>query len=289
MVLDKGWPWRFTPEVRGLAVTAFNPALRAHCGVPSVSREAACVLGAPGDDFYVIGDSHAEALLDTLDRRAREAGLRGRAFLYPACMPLPETQTRQRGKFDCRAAVDVAYAAVAAHHPRRIAVTAKWPIYTSAPPEYNERLLPKRLSDSQGGGALADNDAVILRGLERLATLFPDVEIQLYLNPPILPFDAGNEIARKAHFGQPFPPPMSRAELDRQQQRIRSLLTQAAARHPNLRIFALADALCPDGTCPYLDERGLLYADNNHVSNAGADFAAPALDPLFSGLPPKSR
>src|SRR4029077_13069784 len=60
---------------------------------------------------------------------------------------------------------------------------------------------------------------------------------------------------------------------------------QVFSRTPGIRTFDAAPLLCPNsGTCLMFLNGRSLYFDPTHLSVVGADYVAPALDPMFTRI-----
>jgi hypothetical protein len=49
----------------------------------------------------------------------------------------------------------------------------------------------------------------------------------------------------------------------------------------NVEILWVADVICPDQFCLFAKDGTVIYKDDNHVSEAGADILRPSIEPLF--------
>jgi hypothetical protein len=52
-----------------------------------------------------------------------------------------------------------------------------------------------------------------------------------------------------------------------------------------LRVVDLKDSMCSADRCIVESDGNLLYRDNNHLNDNGAQFVTPSLEPCFTGLP----
>jgi len=88
-------------------------------------------------------------------------------------------------------------------------------------------------------------------------------ELASLLSPQVFSFDAVDE-----------------ASLVKPADRITDSEVRQAASEGGAQIIDLARNLCPESRCRFVDDGTLLYADSNHLTPAGAEYALRGQDPL---------
>jgi SGNH domain (fused to AT3 domains) len=74
--------------------------------------------------------------------------------------------------------------------------------------------------------------------------------------------------------------PVDEASLVKPADIITDSLVRQAAREGGARIIDLAQGLCPESRCQFWRDGILLYADPNHLTRAGAEYALRGQDPI---------
>ena len=219
-------------------------------------HELACRIGDPDaePDFILWGDSHASVVQYPVDEAARQTGRAGWVFTHSACAPVPErdlsgtdSKWQRCARFNRLVADWLRSSSI-----RTVVLGANWK-------------------------ALGEADVPSMRSLiDDLHT--QGRQIVVVRSMPELDFDLPVVAARFYQRGKPPPQGPSRDE------------TIAANKDKNLVLdHALdgrateidpTDTLCPGERCDTVRDGALLYADNDHLSRAGALL----LTPLFAEI-----
>ena len=106
---------------------------------------------------------------------------------------------------------------------------------------------------------------------------------------PLQPFNPPYRLSRMAMLGQPTDHVgMPLADHLKQKAFINTLFDQFAAADPGVKVLDPTPQLCDtSGFCRAEKNGNSLYADDNHLSEVGAELIIPVLQPLFESLPAK--
>lgn len=92
IVAGNGFPYRFSPQVNNYALDYKNKPSSVRVDLKQASKNEFLPLGQSPDalstDFFVWGDSHAQALYPVLNKLAKDKELSGQAAIYPGVLPI---------------------------------------------------------------------------------------------------------------------------------------------------------------------------------------------------------
>lgn len=277
----QGLPGRIPEPARQYAAAALdvNPR-RAACDRPSPERVAAgdlCRLGLDDEgepDFLLFGDSFADALAPGFDRVARDTGRRGVSLTYSGCVPFPGAP---RNVEACERFVEGSLAYLAARPSiRRVVLVARW---TSA--YHGNRFGPFHADDANvtegeftEPGA-ADNARAFVGGLSQLLGAMQGRELTVIAHIPEHPHDVPRALMLSAMVGRPAQVALPQDVHDARQAPVRAALQALQRAHP-YTLLDLGGWLCDGTRCDVQRDGTSLYADDDHLSNAGALALQPA-------------
>nr|WP_276593056.1 SGNH hydrolase domain-containing protein [Sphingomonas sp. GC_Shp_3] len=230
-----------------------------------------CVRGTPGvtPDLLVIGDSHADALAQSVFEAADEAGHAGYQISDTGYRPLlgyAKVGEEAKYRYLNRLAV-----ALLDSHPavRTIVIPAYWHQAVSI----DSYVGP---ADTRVAGAVG-----VEAGFVALLKRYPNRRF-LFLLPAAHSLTFGGDAAARATlFGRaPFHPAVPRALFDAEQAEYAPILARLKT-DPRVHVLRMSDTLC-DATLCHGDLAGALaYSDDNHPSYAAAERVKPALTRYF--------
>ena len=281
-----GLPWRFPPETRvpgnaWLWEGDFQPKCE-NISFDKIAAGRLCSLGPQDEDAVrgvLWGDSHAMALLPAYEQLAKLHHMRLYIAVRSSCRPLVGTinklwsEAGRKKCFDFNAAVAQA---VRQLDPRLLILNAHW-IDEDAD-----------LVVSQSSTDADPEDSNFKRGLRETlrATASSKRSVCVVLDVPKFKYNllTALGVARKRGIAEDFLR-LTRAEAQEQfsgpERDIRAL-----ARQRMLRYVDPKDLLCRGGSCIFEANNELLYGEGDHLSWAGAQFVASALDGCFRDIAP---
>lgn len=277
-----GLPGRFDPRINALAMAATdtNP-LQPICdrtATAQVAAGGACRIGAPGavPSFAVFGDSFGNALLPGLDRAGRDTGRAGYGLTYSGCYPL--VGRVQEG--ECGPYTDAVLAFLQAHPEiRTVFVVSRWTsgVWATRFGAYAQDEL--WLTDAQSTEeSPAENARVVERSFRRFVAALSDRRVVAVAYVPEQRVDVPRDLALRALRGLDMDIGVDRATYEGRQAPVRALMQRMTAEYANLSVVDVGAALCRQAVCPAMAGDTVLYADDNHMSTAGALL----LGPLFA-------
>ncbi|WP_066963346.1 acyltransferase family protein [Rhizorhabdus dicambivorans] len=283
-----GFPNRLSSEARAVLATNMDSFERgvAPCWDLAGRHDAGrpCMIGdvRRRPSFALVGDSHAGALLTTLNAAAAHRHIAGRGYTFRSCPPLQElvSATAEDGLRACenlrrRFFNDISHDP---QMPGTIIVNARWTL-----------LMKRRGFDNGEGGVESVKEWIWKLDLadqtyeQRMAQAFArsilamvrsgKTVILIYPVPEMgwnVPQQLAREISRSGKIGPASASISHQAFLERSATAIRAL--DAIGEYPNLIRIRPSSLLCHrvEGRCvAHMDGRPL-YLDSNHLSDAGA-------------------
>ncbi|MEL6336709.1 MAG: acyltransferase family protein [Pseudomonadota bacterium] len=229
---------------------------------PAEVPSLACRIG-PADaalSFVLWGDSHAAALHPAVEAAAQKAGRAGLALTRSACWPLgsfPDLPTRDPA--GCDRFNDTVLAFLRDSGIETVILVAKW------------------RSLREGRAAVAD-DVAALRDAGFRLVLVRDV--------PFYETDVASLAARRGLMGRP---PPARVPLQAFEEQIAVEQHMLGLIDPDAIAVTVdpTSVLCAGGACRRMLGPTPIYADDDHMSPAGALWLAPLFDPVFA--PPQAQ
>jgi peptidoglycan/LPS O-acetylase OafA/YrhL len=283
-----GLPQRFDQAALRLAKGSedFNPR-RDACTDPPREKLAVgevCDIGDPSApiSFALVGDSYADAMMPGVAQAATLARQRGVVLIKAGCYPLMGLQPNDKG---CSAFMDGAFQWLgSARTIDTVLLIGRW---TTAVEGYrigSISLSNMYITDRESREAsYAENRAVFARGLDRIASTLKDCRIFVLAHIPEQHVNVPMLAALEARFGATPEIAVQRASVDQRESGIRALLDAATLRDRIQQLDSIP-AFCDRTACKAIRDGRSLYADDNHLSNFGAEELARSgiLDPVFA-------
>jgi len=295
VVVRDGMPSRLSPEVQRIYSSAertgrftsdacFADSDGNGATAADIRAGRLCIIGAaqgPAPSFLLWGDSHAGATLPALEKLAEEQGLRGYFVGRSGCVPLigyrissPNSGNQQR----CREANLATLDLIRSGQIKTVFLVGRWPREVLDAEFGNEGIF----FDPNRPYAIRDRSALVRHGLDRtLAALAAaGTRAVIVQDVPEVGYDVPHALALAAMRGVEAKVAPSLRTVEERQRQTRLLVREMAARHGAAVIDPLP-SLCGSGRC-MVQERGVpLYADEDHLSVAGAVRLAPLFRPWF--------
>jgi peptidoglycan/LPS O-acetylase OafA/YrhL len=249
-----------------------------------------CEIGSPDSpvSFIAIGDSHALSLLPTLEALAAQHHLRGVFGGTSGCPPfLGVTPRRDAASAErCRLLNEKSLQMAKDLKVSQIVLMGRWDYYTGIGPDGHFQAIS---SAAHRSASISASRAVFTEQLRATVQAYARIGVStdIVLQVPQQRTDPESFLYRK------FLPAVLgglngqiEGTLDlAQHRRDQRYNEEVFARTPGIRTFDLAPRLCPNaGTCLMFLNGRSLYFDTSHLSVVGADYVAPALDPLFARI-----
>ncbi|WP_438300101.1 acyltransferase family protein [Pseudomonas sp. NMS19W] len=265
----KGREWR--PEQMACLTDDKAPDDRLFChyGVENLPAQA-----------IVWGDSHATAFIPVLEDGAQAHGVSVALASSAGCIPVEGLETDAAcARFNRRIEQRLS-----AQRISDVVLVARWSLYLygDAKGDLDHAL---RKPDGKYDRAVAEQR--LAEGLRaQLAQLREGGHrVWLVKEAPLQPFSPPYRLTRLAMLGHPVDGVgLAIGEHDKRQAFINHLFARLA-QDPRVRVIDPAPRLCDENDLCRAELDGhSLYKDDNHLSEAGARFVAPILEPLFVSL-----
>jgi peptidoglycan/LPS O-acetylase OafA/YrhL len=289
---------RYSPRER--ALFAPDSAVQQQCRntSPELTKRPPCKLGAAAAPVRAVlwGDSHALAFLPAVDAAYAEHHEAVMFAQQGGCPALPGVLIRDSkpaqsnllhswleaagyGRSEhCKRHTDAVLDWILQHHIRTVILAGHWIAYTEAADR-------QWLTDSQSPDnvSLRNNAAIFSRGLGRLLGALQRAQVQVFIlddapqNTVDVPYALAS--ARRSDRGRDFR--ISRAQYDAQQHSATEVFTRLQKQYA-FEILEPQNCLCAGGKCAIARGDVSLYADEEHLSAAGAMVAEPALEAIWA-------
>ncbi len=291
VVQQQGWRSRFSSAELRMAEDIFWRGSRfqfGEDGAVAIGQE-----GAPeeGVDFVLWGDSHAMALAQQADEKAKKFHLRGKVFARPQWIPVPglwrssATQEQQQAQL---AFNQMVLDWVLEHQVPNLILASRWSVHgcgrndleQSMGLALEESLVTDGIATAEPWGPL-QAQAALRRQLENMLLQLEAAGVQVWLLEQVPESDVV-EPARRFYLHHrhpaPNPLPLHGASLQEHQQRQGLMHTLfAKLSFPNLQVLDPAPAFFRHGRTHlelYADRA--YYKDDDHLTRFGAEhFVGP--------------
>ncbi len=281
-----GLPWRFPPETRARAnAWLWEGDFLPKCEGLSLDQIASgrlCSVGPQDNDAIrglVWGDSHAMVLLPAYEQLARLHHMRLFFAVRSSCRPLVGAINRLWNMSDHKNCGDFNAAVVQAVRqldPRLLILNAHWI-------DVDADIISQSSTDA------GPDDSNFKRGLRETlrATSSINRSVCIVLDVPEFKYDLPTAlgVARKRGLAEDFLK-LTRAEAQEHFSGPERDIRALAQQHRMLRFVDPKDLLCREDLCTFESSGQLLYGDTDHLSRAGAQFIASALDGCFRDIAP---
>lgn len=283
IILLKGVPGRLPPAVDTVFSAALdkNP-LREACHKQGAAKVPECTYGGPRLGIIVLGDSHAAAVIRTVEKALPLSDLHVLDWTLSTCFTAFDIRASRRADRDYRCAEFLRYAYdkqrglppdVPLLIVNRAAVLMRGPnegeptpgvtgprfhVGPRVPPDYDE----------------AHKQAAI-EGLVETACAFQRYR-QVYMLSPIpeMGRDVPRTVGRSMLVGHPVEVSVPLAEHLERTREVRQAQALAAQRC-GVKLLDATPLLCPDGVCRAMRDGVPVYYDDDHLSERGASVLAP--------------
>lgn len=272
----KGFPQRLPKEIAEVYLDTKKSAGLVMKNCPSDrTKPYSCPVGASGPapvSFFVIGDSHSEAVAGEIGDLAARYGLRGLFFGKSGCKLFAEPATGST--MDCVGQHELSLSSYKAYNPELVIVISRWPDYLADDP--TDKDVPARYRSAHD----IFGHTLDVFGKSTVVTA-PSVPTY---NISIGEFGGRAWFRGRLGFSVPPVPTMPLAEYRRRQASVQGLLDTERREHPNLSVIDPASVLCPGDVCLSMIGNKPLYSDTNHLSEAGALLYAPLFEPYLAAV-----
>ncbi len=287
LVVGKGFPQRFSPQIRAILAEATDhePRISECFGLTAddVRKGKLCPLGAKVREasFLLWGDSHADALIPAVQSVAKR---RGRAGLFAgtdSCPPLLGVKRADTAK--CAAFNDAVAKIATSKSIREVILEARWAKNAEGSSFGGEQADRVRLYDdvSQGRTEHETRD-VFYRGLNRTVRGLTHAgkRVILVASVPEVGFPVP---AYLAHARMADPGAKLTTSMAAYRERQKFVLWAFAEMHKRYGAHVVYpdQALCKDGHCQVALNDRPLYRDAHHLSVFGARQLTPLLAAVF--------
>lgn len=266
----KGREWR--PELMACLADDKTPddKLFCHYGMTDLPTRA-----------MVWGDSHATALIPVFDDGAKAHGVSVILASSPGCIPVDGLEhDGVCARFNKRVEQGLKTQSVS-----DVVLVARWSLYLYGDAKGD---LGHVLRTPDGRYDRVDAERRLAEGLRtRVAQLrAAGHRVWLVKEAPLQAFSPPYRLTRLAMLDRPVDDVGLDVEAHHKRQVfISQLFAQLAQEDPAVRVVDPAPRLCDDKGLCHAELGGYsLYTDDNHLSEVGARFVAPILEPLFIGL-----
>jgi len=287
--IGNGVPARLPASVQQFAAGArdVNPR-RAECdgrSVAEIVKGHVCLVGAGEDSpsFAILGDSFGDALLPGISEAATEAGRRGIVLTSSGCYPLAGLDDmNKRGDSSCKDFVDAAITLLKNKRSiTNVVLIGRW---TSA-------ALGTRFGETVDDGwfvkdinskstSYGENRRVFERSVRRTVDLLAEKRVFIVSYIPEQRIDPPRALGLCTYLGRECPAGIRTADFETRQAFIRNTL-DALATDRRIHVIDVGSKLCSNQRCKIVANGHVLYADDNHLSKAGALFIKDLFTPIF--------
>jgi peptidoglycan/LPS O-acetylase OafA/YrhL len=294
LLLSKGWPQRFEPEVGLILQAGLDEPRLPLCAVepddagPTRGR---CTLGTPGvaQSFALWGDSHAEALAPAVEAAALQAGVGGVISVRGGCPPLVGVRQMREGFRDCADRAERFLRELAGMpEVKTVLIAARWSLYAEGVRFRGEAGHVVYIADEPAATpSLAGNAQVFERGLRRTVQRLRAMgrTVVFVTQVPEAEYHVPRAMARLHHLGRTDAGP-DLAPLRTHYEARRAIVErQLRTFEPALDVVRVENMLCPGGRCTVAREGLPIYRDSNHLTGTHAR----SLAPLFAAALSPSR
>ena len=213
------------------------------------------------DVIVAYGDSHARAMIPTLDKYGKATHTRIVFSSIGSCLPLPAVVVRTDYSGACQELGRNLENFARAKQPKAAILIEAWASYL-VPGKLRTQnavtgaeALRTALNETLGAFQKLDIPVVLMADNPSQRTQVPKAGIRFSANPSD---HALNTTA------------VTRREYEKKQAAVNSILESAAHQFTLASVLRVDDALCNESTCPWAMHNEFLYYDSGHLSAAGA-------------------
>lgn len=235
----------------------------------SISVRGGCTTPEPSRTLFVVGDSHATALVTLLTRTAVERNVRVALYNKPGCSFL---STMAPTRTECLSFTNAAgNEIIAKSKPGDMVLLSslRLPRLSSQSGLLSDtEVMARGSSDDvrqERAAAQTEADAFIARAERAGLRVVMSAPTPVFRAPAFRCSDWFNERNPVCAPG----PEMSRAFLDAYRQPVLDAYRDLGIRHPDLRVWDAFPVLCPDQTCSAWRDGMPVFFDGDHLSGHG--------------------
>ncbi|CAM5365126.1 Acyltransferase OS=Rhodanobacter lindaniclasticus OX=75310 GN=B1991_04940 PE=4 SV=1 [Rhodanobacter lindaniclasticus] len=222
-----------------------------------------CEIGDTHADTTVLayGDSHARAMIPTLDKYGKATHTRIAFSSIGSCLPLAGITVRTDYPDACRELGERATRFAGEMRPKAVVLIETWASYARPGVIHDqhavtgEQALRSALNTTLGTYQKLGIPVVLMEDNPHQHTSVPKASIRFAKDP------SDKQLNVTA---------VTRASYEQQQAAANSILESVASQYPLASVLKIGDALCDADICPWAAQHEFLYYDSGHLSEAGA-------------------
>lgn len=222
-----------------------------------------CQLGDRKSRTTVIayGDSHARAMIPTLDKYGKARKIRIVFASIGSCLPLTGVRVRTDYPDSCHAMGEKVIQLASKIRPKAVVVIEDWTGYIGPGRIQVQhaitgaKALRIGLDNTVGAYQKMDIPVVLMEDNPHQRTQVPKANIRFARNPSDRKLNATA---------------VTRVGYEEHQSNVNSILQAVASKYSNASVLQVASALCNPERCPWVRKHQFLYYDPGHLSAAGA-------------------
>ncbi len=222
-----------------------------------------CEIGDPNSETVVLayGDSHARAMIPTLDKYGKATNTRIVFSSIGSCLPLTDVIVRTDYSNECRELGEKVTHFASEMRPKAVVLIEAWTSYMGAGTMHIQHsvtglpALRTALTETLGFYQKLGIPVVLVEDNPHQSTPVPKASIRFAVDPSAQQLNA-NAVTRLGY--------------EQRQAGANSILKSVASQHPLASVLEVANALCNADTCPWATQHEFLYYDSGHLSEAGA-------------------
>lgn len=228
-----------------------------------------CEIGDTQSKTIVLayGDSHARAMIPTLDKYGKATNTRIAFSSIGSCLPLTDVIVRTDYPNACRELSEKVAHFASEVRPKAVVLIEAWASYMDAGKIHVQhsitggQALRATLSKTLGLYQSLGIPVVLMEDNPHQYTPVPMASIRFAVNPS----DQRLNASAVTRFG-----------YEQQQARANSILKSVASQYSLASVLGVGNALCNAHICPWATQHEFLYYDSGHLSAAGALQVYPA-------------
>ncbi|MES2595188.1 MAG: acyltransferase family protein [Verrucomicrobiota bacterium] len=239
---------------------------------PATSRWLPLGLASRSPDILLVGDSHAQCLIQALDDALKHRGLAGAAWVAHATLPLENISTSSHSDTFAREAMPELLRSPA----RTVVLMASWTSYlTSDPADKQARLrILTPHSDVEEGSRL------VTEAFRQTSSKLIKAGKHVVLVDPMPTYlvHVPEYLVRRSRWGKaPVAELMTLPDHQKRHEAALAVLDEVARALPSIRRVPSANLMTRDGHLIYQQAGRSLYEDSSHLTREGAELIVPAL------------
>lgn len=239
-------------------------------------------------DFFVWGDSHANALFPTFAAAATSTGTHGVFAARRACPPLLGVTRPDERQYDCPEFNDAVLELIRTEGVENVFLVARWNVNALGRGRYELATGEEEIfinDEHSQEKSLDENMRTFERGmsrtLERLSTA--GVRAFVVLQVPGMDVRVPQYLAARAREGRSAEMRLALESGWERHRLMQDRITAIAARY-GAAVVDPAEVLCSDRECLIAKDGYNVYRDDDHLSVKGALLLQPWLEQILTGL-----